>query len=163
MKDTSSTNAVHVTDPHLQTWWHDLCSNSSGPEALLNHLEGSQVLLAVKNLPANAGDTRDAGSIPGSGRSSGIGNSNPRQYLWLENSTDRRTWQVTVHGVAKNQTWLSTAHTKGFLKMLAPSLPQNSYVKITRRRAIVLVFFKAPLWFSCAAKCVSALYYFQRQ
>ena len=59
--------------------------------------------------------------------------------------------------------WLSTAHTKGFLKMLTPSLPQNSYVKITRRRAIALVFFKAPLWFSCAAKCISALYYFQRQ
>ena len=59
--------------------------------------------------------------------------------------------------------WLSVAHTKGFLKMLTPSLPKSSYVKITRRRATALVFFKAPLWFSCAAKCISALHYFQRQ
>ena len=62
------------------------------------------MVLVVKNLLAKAGDTRDAGSIPGSGRSSGIGNSNPRQYSWLENSMDRGTWQATVHGVAKNQT-----------------------------------------------------------
>ena len=43
----------------------------------------------VNNLPANAGDTRDAGSIPGSGRSPGVGNGNPRQYSCLENSMDR--------------------------------------------------------------------------
>ena len=43
----------------------------------------------VKNLPANAGDTRDACSIPGSGRSPGIGNGNPLQYSCLENSMDR--------------------------------------------------------------------------
>ena len=58
----------------------------------------------VKNLPANAGDT---GFVPGSGRSSGEGNSNPRQYSCLENSMDRGAWQVTVHGVAKNRTQLS--------------------------------------------------------
>ena len=53
-------------------------------------LEGaSQVVLEVKNLPANAGDIRDIGSIPGSGRSPGEGNGNPLQYFWLENSKDR--------------------------------------------------------------------------
>ena len=41
----------------------------------------------VKNLPPNAGDTRDEGSIPGSGRSPGEGNSNLLQYSCLENST----------------------------------------------------------------------------
>ena len=48
----------------------------------------SHSLLVVKNLPANAGDTRNTGSIPGSGRSSGIGNGNPLQYSCLENPMD---------------------------------------------------------------------------
>ena len=55
----------------------------------------------VKNLPANAGDTRDMGSIPGSGRFSGIGNGNPIQYSCLENSMDRGTWWATVQCGAK--------------------------------------------------------------
>ena len=58
----------------------------------------------VKNLPANAGDARDADSIPGSGRSPGGGNSNPLQYTCLKNSMDRGTWQATVHGVANSWT-----------------------------------------------------------
>ena len=57
----------------------------------------------VKNLPANAGDIRDEGSIPGSGRSPGAGHGNPLQYFCLENSTDRGDWQATVHGVTKSQ------------------------------------------------------------
>ena len=64
----------------------------------------SQVAPVVKNLPANAGDLRDAGSIPGSGRSPGEGNGNPFQYSCLENSTDRGAWRATVHGVAKSWT-----------------------------------------------------------
>ena len=56
----------------------------------------------VKNLPANAGDTRDMGSIPGSGRFSGIGNGNPIQYSCLENSMDRGTWWATVQCGAKS-------------------------------------------------------------
>ena len=60
--------------------------------------------LVVKNLPANAGDTRAKGSIPESGRSPGVGNGNPLQYSCLENSMDRGAWQATVHGVTKNQT-----------------------------------------------------------
>ena len=62
----------------------------------------------VKNLPANAGDAKDAGSIPGSGRSPGEGNGNPLQYSCLENSTDRGTWLATVHGATKRRTLLST-------------------------------------------------------
>ena len=58
----------------------------------------------VKNPPANAGDARDVGSIPGSGRSPGVGNGNPLQYSCLENSMDRGAWQATVHVVAKNWT-----------------------------------------------------------
>ena len=56
----------------------------------------------VKNPPANAGDARDAGSIPGSGRSPAEGNGYMLQYFCLENPMDRGTWQATVHGVAKN-------------------------------------------------------------
>ena len=58
----------------------------------------------VKNLPAVQ---EGPGSIPGSGRSPGEGNGNPLQCSYLENSTDRGTWQATVHGVAKNRTQLS--------------------------------------------------------
>ena len=55
-------------------------------------VRASQVLLVVKNPPANVGDRRDAGSIPGSGRSPGGGNSNPLQYSSLENPMDRGAW-----------------------------------------------------------------------
>ena len=48
-----------------------------------------QVALVVKNLPANAGDARDKGSIPGSGKSSGVGNGNPLQYSYLGSPVDR--------------------------------------------------------------------------
>ena len=55
----------------------------------------------VKNLPANAGATGDVGSIAGSGRSPGGGNSNPLQYSCLGNPTGRGAWGATVHGVTK--------------------------------------------------------------
>ena len=58
------------------------------------------VLLVEKNLPANAGDSRDMGLIPGSGRSPGRGNTNPLQYSFLENPMDRGARQAIVHGVA---------------------------------------------------------------
>ena len=52
----------------------------------------------VKNLPANAGDARDADSIPGSGRSPGGGNSNPLQYSCMENPLDRGAWGLQSKG-----------------------------------------------------------------
>ena len=55
----------------------------------------------VKDPPANAGDTGDLGSIPGSGKSSGKGNGNPLQDTCLGNPMDRGAWQATVHGIAK--------------------------------------------------------------
>ena len=67
----------------------------------------SQVALVVKNLPGNAGDTRDMSSIPGLGRSPGGGNGALFQYCCLENATDRGAWWATVHGVAKSWTRLS--------------------------------------------------------
>ena len=61
----------------------------------------------VKGPPANAANTADVGSIPGLGRSPGIGNGNPLQYSCLENSMNGGAWQATVHGVAKSRTRLS--------------------------------------------------------
>ena len=60
----------------------------------------------VKNSPANAGDMRELGSIPGSERSPGEGNGNPLQYPCLENPIDRGARWAPVHEVAKSQTQL---------------------------------------------------------
>ena len=60
--------------------------------------------LALKNLRANTGDTRDAGSIPASGRSLGGGHGNPLLCSCLENPMDRGAWWAAVYGVAKSWT-----------------------------------------------------------
>ena len=57
-------------------------------------------------MPANTGDLRDMGLIPGSGRSPGGGNGSPLQYSCMENPMDRIAWQATVRRVAKSQTQL---------------------------------------------------------
>ena len=82
--------------------------------------EASHVAIMVKNPPPNAGHTRDSVSIPGSGRSAGVGSGNPLQYSCLENPMDRGAWWATVHGAPKDQSthstciWLSpfTVHLK---------------------------------------------------
>ena len=63
----------------------------------------SQVVLVVKNLPVNAGDRREVGSIPGSGQSPGGRHGSPLQYSRLENPMDRGAWWATVHGGHKEQ------------------------------------------------------------
>ena len=62
---------------------------------------------AVKSLPANAGDTRDASLTPGLWRSPGVGNGNPLRYSCLENPIERGAQWDIVHGVTKSWTWLS--------------------------------------------------------
>ena len=69
------------------------------------------VALLVKNPPANAGETRDAGSNPGSGRSPGGGHSNPLKYSSLDNPMDRGTWWAIALGVTKSQTQLKQVST----------------------------------------------------
>ena len=76
----------------------------------------------VKNLPANARDVRDPGSVPESGRSPGGGNGNPLQYSWLEDPMDSGAWRATVHGVTKSQTQLSTITVNRFLKTISHML-----------------------------------------
>ena len=74
---------------------------------MLNSFRGFPDGAVVKTPPANAGDVRDLGSIPGSGGSPGVGNGNPLQDSCLGNPKDRGAWRVTVHGVTKSQTQLS--------------------------------------------------------
>ena len=75
----------------------------------LHSQRASQMALVVKNLPANAGDIRDLGSIPGSGRSPGGGHGNPLQYSCLENPMDRGAWWFAVHRVEHD--WSNLPHT----------------------------------------------------
>ena len=68
----------------------------------------SQVVLVIKNPPANARNIRDVGSIPGLGRSSGGRHGNPLHYSCLENPMDRGAWRAIVHGVIRVGHSLST-------------------------------------------------------
>ena len=73
----------------------------------------AKVTLAVKNPPDNTRDTRDMGSIPGSGRSPGGGYGNPLQWSCLENPMDRGAWWATVQGGhTKSDTTEVTRHTR---------------------------------------------------
>ena len=68
------------------------------------------MVIVVKNLPANAGDARDMGSIPGLGRSPGVGNSYPLQYSCLENSMD--WWTIPCPGCHKESDTTEHTHTE---------------------------------------------------
>ena len=75
----------------------------------VSDIRASQMVLVVNNLLANAGDTRDTGSIPRLGRSPGEGNGNPLQYSCLGNPIDRGAWRPTVHGISESD---MTEHTQ---------------------------------------------------
>ena len=66
----------------------------------------AQAVLVVRNPPANAGDVRDAGVIPGLGKTPGEESGNPLQYPCLDNSMDRGAWWAMLHRVAKSWAWL---------------------------------------------------------
>ena len=68
------------------------------------HIRVFQVALVVKNISANAGDVRDRGLIPRSGRFHSGGHGNPLQHSCLNNFMDRGAWRATVHRVTKSQT-----------------------------------------------------------
>ena len=93
--------------------------------------------LVLKNPPANAGDLRDASSVPGLGRSPGRGLGYLLQYSCLENPMDRGAWQATVHGVAQSQRRLM--HTN--LKMLQKSA--DLWIKFLR--ILLSVFYSCQM------------------
>ena len=72
----------------------------------------------VKNLPDNAGDNREVGSIPGLGRFPGEGNGDPFQYSYLENPMDKESWQATVQGVQRARHDLVAKQNKTKLKSI---------------------------------------------
>ena len=98
----------------------------------------------VKNLPANAGDIRDVGSILVSGRCPGGGHGNPLQYSCLEKLMDRGAWWATVHRVAKSRTQLKrlSTHTQ------CPQGPS---------RLSPMAVFPSFLWLNNCCVCLSVL------
>ena len=78
----------------------------------LNQYHLRQVALVVDNLPANAGDGRDEGSVPGLGRSPGEGHGNPFQYACLENPMDRGVWRAIVCRVQRGRHDRSNSHAR---------------------------------------------------
>ena len=79
---------------------------------MLSEVWASQVELVVKNTPAKAGDTRDIGLVPGSGRPPGGGYGNPLKYSCLENRMVRGAWWAIVHRFAMSQTQLKPLSTQ---------------------------------------------------
>ena len=113
---SSDDSGPHKPSPdlsHPSSWFVELFLESPAQIAGLWADKGaSQMALVVKNLPTNAGDLRDVGLNPESGRSPGGGHGSPLQYSCLENPMSRGTQRATVHGVKKSWTqlkWLSTS------------------------------------------------------
>ena len=77
----------------------------------------SQMVLVIKNPPVNAGDIRNEGSIPRSGRLPGGGQGNPFQYSCLENPVDRGAWRAIVHRVTKSQTQLKQLSVQAWMNL----------------------------------------------
>ena len=108
--------AVVLSCDHSSQPWLNTLQNlgEKSPEWDLKIVErASQVAVVVKNLPANAGDIRDAGLIPELGRSPGRGHSNSLQYSCLENPMDRGAWRATVHRVINSWTQLKRLRWQG--------------------------------------------------
>ena len=103
----------------------------------------SHVGLVVKNLPANAGDIRDGGSIPRSGRSPGGGHDTPLQYSCLENPMDRGAWRATVHRVSKNRKRLKRLSTH--VPFLEQVVCVNSFRQLGGSRKFFLGFPGGPV------------------
>ena len=80
------------------------------------------MVLVVKNLPANAGNVRDAGSIPGLGRFPGRGNGKSLQYPCLENTMERGAWQATMHREAKSWTRLEVTQHVVYRVLPSPTI-----------------------------------------
>ena len=87
-----------------------MCDDTNNHRYHLLNAQSFQAALVVRNPPASAGDVRDSGLIPVSGRSPGGGHGNPRQHSCLENHMDRGTWRATIHGVSESDLTEATEH-----------------------------------------------------
>ena len=101
--------------PHICIIWSEFCPLSLIPKNMHHGIavsQGFQVALMVKNPLANAEDTGDLGSIPGSRRSPGGGHGNSVQYSCLENPMDRGAWQATFHDHRVRHDWTNWSCTR---------------------------------------------------
>ena len=105
---------LSIYSPRLSTWMYEIIWLKAHSQEkkytclLIFHVTRKGASQVVKNLPVGAGDARDVGSVPGSGRSPGVGSDNPLQYSCWDNPMDRGACRATVHGVAKSQTRVCT-------------------------------------------------------
>ena len=104
---TASAFLGNLLELHIPEWGH-LHKYAQISLILSGELHSPQMALVVRHPPANAGDIRDTGLIPGSRRFPGGGHSNPLQYSCLDNPMNRGAWQAIVHRVAKSQTCMHT-------------------------------------------------------
>ena len=86
-----------------------MCACACACVCVCVYTQASLMAQQVKNLPTNAGNTRDAGSIPGSG-TSGEGNGNPLQYSCLKNPMDRGAWWATIQRVTESEMTKHSTH-----------------------------------------------------
>ena len=126
----------------MAKWAWQVAFPQVGLSGIPSHMlfEDSQVTLLVKNLPTNSGDIRDAGLLPGLGRSPGEVNGNPLQHSCLEESMVRGAWQATIHRVSKTQTWLNlrSQHNMLFLwcQINTPPPKRRAYVPSPEEKEI---------------------------
>ena len=104
-----------------------------------------QVMLVVKNLPANARDIRYSGSIPGLARSPGGGHGNPLQYSCLENPMGRGAWWAMVHRVTELDTTEATLHACTYVPVR----------KSQRHEATPTAYCSRPRMYSLNVYCVN--------
>ena len=96
------------------------------------------MVLVIKNLLANAGDIRDKGLIPVSGRTPEGGHGNPLQYSCLENPMKRGVWQASVHKVTKSETQLKRLSTTTTHQAYACVLCNVNGGKVDREEGVFL-------------------------
>ena len=104
---------MNQEDEYKESWFSESLSKIFQWDCIcpIGIAGSSQVALVVKNPPVNAGDMRDIGLMPGSGRFPGGGHCNPCQYSCLENPMDQGAWRATVYRVTKSQTRLKQLDT----------------------------------------------------
>ena len=131
------------------TWVHP-----SEESKLLNNMAQTcfglpWVVLVVKNPPANAGDIRDSGLIPGSGRSPNEGMAAHSRILAWRRGKDRGAWQAIVHRVA--QSWNKLSHS-GMLELIRTNLYFQEFSKLVvdSLKPTTSVFISRKLLFSCS-------------
>ena len=134
-----SLGGSHVASGHCIPWRSPFLGTDA-PWAALEGFPGG--------APANAGDIRDPGSIPGWGRSPGGGHGNPLQYSFLENLMDRGAWQATVHRVAQSRTRLKrlSSHALVLWPVQPGAILSTLHLNPLRQVLVQSQFYRRQFW-----------------